>query len=138
MQEFVFEELEHTADIGVRVQAHEPAALFAGAARAMFSLLRAEPDAAAPVETRHVVVDAVDIEALMVDWLNELLYLHETVGALFTDCRMRQWSPTRLEAGVAGSRPLGAPQVHIKAATYHQLRIERHADRWTAEVFFDI
>ena len=138
MQGFVFEELEHTADIGVRVQAREPAALFAGAARAMFALLRAEPDPVAPVETRHIVVDAVDVEALMVDWLNELLYLHETVGALFTDCRMRQWSPTHLEADVAGRPPLFAPQVHIKAATYHQLRIERHADLWTAEVFFDI
>ncbi len=138
MQEFVFEELEHTADIGVRVQAHEPAALFTGAARAMFALLRAEPDVAAPVETRHIVIDAPDVEALMVDWLNELLFLFETVGALFTDCRIRQWSPTRLAADVAGRPPLGAPQVHIKAATYHQLHIERHADLWTAEVFFDI
>ena len=138
MQEFVFEELEHTADIGVRVQAREPAALFAGAARAMFALLCAEPDAAAPVATRRVAIDAADIEALMVDWLNELLYLHETAGALFTDCRMRQWSPTHLEADVAGRPPLGAPQVHIKAATYHQLRIDQRADLWTAEVFFDI
>ncbi len=54
MQEFVFEELEHTADIGVRAGAR-PRRVFRFAQPAMFALLRAEPDDATPVETRHVV-----------------------------------------------------------------------------------
>jgi len=138
MQQCTYTELEHTAEIGLRVQAESPAALYACAAAAMFSLLAAQPNTQAPALSRPVEIRAADSESLLVDWLNELLFLHETTGALYLDCRITRWSPTRLEAEATGYPPLDVPALHIKAVTYHQLRIAQSADGWTAEIYFDI
>jgi SHS2 domain-containing protein len=132
------EELGHTAEIGLRVEADAPETLYACAARGMFELLRVPPDPAQP-EIRHLVsIDSIDAESLLVDWLSELLYLHETSGALLTDCTVLHWTPTHLEAEARGRPPSQRPAVHIKAATYHQLRVAADANGWTAQVYFDI
>lgn len=133
-----FEELGHTAEVGLRIQADAPEPLFACAAQAMFALLRAPVDAEQPPIVHHIRLDAFDGESLLVDWLSELLYLFETTGALFTDCTVMRWTPTQLQAEVRGRKPLTAPAVHIKAVTYHQLVITANADGWTAQVYFDI
>ena len=76
-----YEELAHTAEVGVRVDAASADALYACAARAMFALLHMEPDRDADdVRPSTSSVESVDAESLMVDWLGELLYLHETTG----------------------------------------------------------
>jgi SHS2 domain-containing protein len=133
-----FEELGHTAEIGLRVYAGAPPELFACAASAMFSLLRAAPDRNAAMIERSVSVESIDTDSLLIDWLNELLYLYETTGALFSECYITDWTPTRLEATVAGRKPQQPPAMHIKAVTYHQLRITASPDGWTAEIYFDI
>lgn len=133
-----FEELGHTAEIGLRIQAGAPEELFACAAQAMFSLLRAPVNPEQPPRVHHVQIDAHDGESLLVDWLNELLYLHETTGAIFDECTVLRWTLTHLEAEVRGRKPLATPSLHIKAVTYHQLAITADADGWTAQVYFDI
>lgn len=138
MQQCIYTEMEHTAEIGLRIQAESPAALYACAARAMFSLLRTQPDTEAPPISRPLEINAADAESLLVDWLNELLFLYETTGAIYVNCRITHWSPTRLEAEAIGFPPRDAPTLHIKAVTYHQLRIAQSEDRWSAEVYLDI
>lgn len=133
-----FEELGHTAEIGLRVQADAPEQLFACAARGMFSLLRVPPDTTRPAQTQRVRVDSLDGESLLVDWLSELLYLYETTGALYTDCTVTRWAHTHLEAIVCGYPPAAPPAVQIKAVTYHQLQVQADAQGWHAQVFFDI
>jgi SHS2 domain-containing protein len=133
-----FEELGHTAEIGLRVQADAPEQLYACAAWGMFALLGVEPDLTRPDVLEQVRVDSVDAESLMVDWLSELVYLHETTGALFAECTVLRWTPTHLEAEAHGRRPASPPAVHIKAVTYHQLAIVSGPDGWTAQVYFDI
>ncbi|RIK58531.1 MAG: hypothetical protein DCC57_00495 [Chloroflexi bacterium] len=133
-----FEELGHTAEIGLRIQADAPEDLFACAAQAMFALLRAPVDPEEPPIVHHIRLDAYDSDSLLVDWLSELLYLYETTGALFTDCTVLRWTPTHLQAEARGRKPLVAPSLHIKAVTYHQLAITLDAEGWTAQVYFDI
>jgi SHS2 domain-containing protein len=125
-----FEELGHTAEIGLRIQADAPEDLFACAAQAMFALLRTPVDLDQPPVVHPIRLDALDNESLMVDWLSELLYLHEITGALFTECTVLRWTPTRLEAEARGRKPLAAPAIHIKAVTYHQLAITVDAGGW--------
>lgn len=100
------------------------------------SLLQA--GAASTINRHSVSLTAVDAESLLVDWLNELLYLHETTGDVFTRYELAAWSPTRLEATVSGGPPAQRPRLHIKAVTYHQLHVAQTAVGWTADVFFDI
>ena len=138
MPDCLVEELGHTSEIGLRVRADAPEQLFACAAHAMFALLRVPLDTTRPVIHHHVTVDSIDGESLMVDWLSELLYLHETSGALFSDCAILRWTATHLEAEVSGYPPAAPPAVHIKAVTYHQLLIQANASGWTAQIYFDI
>lgn len=131
-----YEELAHTAEVGLHIQAPTPAALFSCAATGMMSLLQAGPTPA----SRHypISLTAVDTESLLVDWLNELLYLHETTGDVFTGFEITSWQPDRLEAVATGGSPARPPRLHIKAVTYHQLHVTQTAVGWTADVFFDI
>jgi SHS2 domain-containing protein len=138
MPDCSIEELGHTSEIGVRVRAATPEQLFACSAHAMFGLLRVQPDTTRPPIHHPVTIDSIDSESLMVDWLSELLYMHETTGALFSDCTILRWTPTHLEAQASGYPPVAPPAVHVKAVTYHQLLIQANADGWTAQIYFDI
>jgi SHS2 domain-containing protein len=138
MPDCLIEELGHTAEIGLRVRADAPEQLFACCARAMFDLLRVHPDATRPAIHHHVTIDSIDGESLLVDWLSELLYLHETSGALFSECTILRWTATHLDAQVTGYPPAAPPAIQVKAVTYHQLKVQANADGWTAQVYFDI
>jgi len=134
----LIEELSHTAEIGVRVQAGSAPELFACTAQAMFGLLRVRPDESGEASRRLVTLDSIDTESLMVDWLNELVYLYETSRLIFTRYTILHWTATHLEAEVYGYPASNAPALHVKAATYHQLSIGKDTTGWTAQVFFDI
>ncbi len=132
------EELDHTAEIGVRVHAETPERLYACAALAMFALTGAQADPGSPDTPRQVQVKAMDPESLLVDWLNELLYLHEVHHEVYTACTVLAWEPTGIQATVEG-RPLATPPVlHIKAVTYHLLQVRQDEKGWHAQVVFDI
>lgn len=136
------EELSHTAEIGLRITAPTLAELYACAAAAMCDLADAQPDRAAPPQVQEVVVAAPDREGLLVDWLNELLYLQETTGRYWPAAIVarleEQASGVTLHATVRGWPARQAPRLHIKAVTYHQLRVAAADGGWRAEVFFDI
>lgn len=132
-----FEELGHTADVGLRIRAASAAALYSCAAEGLFDLLGAE--AAAELERAEtVIVDAIDAQSLLVDWLNELLFLHETSGEVVGHCWVTAWSPTQLTAEVIWHRPVHPPHTHVKATTYHLLQVEETPGGWLAEVYFDL
>lgn len=130
------EELAHTADVGMRVGAPTPAALFACAARSLFVLAGAAPGA--PASWRRVTVEAIDAESLLVEWLNELLYLHETTGEVVAEVQVVEWSPTLIVADVASAPPAEAPRCTIKAVTYHRLRLSETPEGWLAEYYVDV
>jgi SHS2 domain-containing protein len=133
-----YEELGHTAEIGVAVWAPTAPALFACAAQAMFSLLRAPAERAAAARVHTVQVDSVDVESLLVDWLSELLYLHEVTGEVYAGVRVQAWTPASLVAQVTGWPPVNPPALHIKAVTYHDLAVRQDDHGWNARIFFDI
>jgi SHS2 domain-containing protein len=131
-----FEELAHTAEVGMRVGAASCESLFACAGLGLFQLAGVAPgDARA---RRSITVESIDRAGLMVDWLSELLYLHETSGEVYDTIAIESLSETRLTATLQGALAIAPPERSIKAVTYYGLRIEESADGWTAEVYFDI
>ncbi len=136
------EELSHTAEIGLRIWAPTLAGLYACAATAMLEMVDAQPDMTTAAEERTVAVASPDLESLLVDWLNELLYLQETTGAYWpevaVDSLVQQEEGVALHATVRGWRASQPPRLHVKAVTYHQLRVIAADGGWRAEVFFDI
>lgn len=132
-----YEELDHTADVGIRAHGTSLDELFAAAAAGMFSLV-ADLRKVRAVGEVEVRVKADDLEALMVRWLSELLFLHETQRLLLKEFDVRI-DGTSLEARARGEtidKKRHELKLNIKAVTYHRLRIDRKAG--LAEVIFDI
>jgi SHS2 domain-containing protein len=131
-----FEEIEHTADLALRVYGQDMRELFANAAYGMFALM-AEPSLEEPAREREVSLEATDYESLLVDWLNELIYLHEVEGETYSQFAIETLSPTKLKAHVTGG-PTQSKTKAIKAATFHDLKINETANGFVATIVFDV
>ena len=135
-----FETYDHTADIGLVARGATLEDLFVNAARGMFHLLAGDV-AVRPSRRLEVEVTAPDREALLVAWLNELLFQCSTKRLVLSRFEVRDLTDERLRAAVAGQpvADLGVPlETELKAATYHGLRIAQTPDGWEAEVLFDV
>ena len=133
---FHFEEIEHTADIAIRVQGRDLAELFANAAYGMACQL-ANPDAVNQTNEHQVELDAYDTETLLVSWLEELLYLGEREACVFTAFDVLHIAPTQLRAIVRGG-PVEELGAHIKAVTFNELEIVRMDAGYETTVVFDV
>jgi SHS2 domain-containing protein len=134
-----FEFIEHTADVGIRAYGHTLSELFGNAALGMFSLI-AELSNVTPTETMTVEVEAPDRESLLVSWLTELLYYYEVERILFSQFLVLEFSGTWLRGVAQGQRfQTGEMEIlrHVKAVTYHELKVEETREGWTAQVIFD-
>ena len=132
-----YEEIEHTADVGIRAYGRSLDELFANAAEGMFSLI-ADLGAVKPVGEIEVRLQADDLPTLFLRWLGELLYLHETQRFLFSAFEARVVG-TSLEGrarGEAIDKERHELKLVIKAVTRHRLTVD--ADKGVAEVIFDI
>jgi SHS2 domain-containing protein len=132
-----FEEVEHTADWAFRARGADLMRLFANAAGAMFELQERPPLPLAEEVERQVEVTGFDRETLLVNWLNELLYLQERHGEIYREFDLQEISDTRLRARLRGQRSPGVARV-IKAVTFHGLEIKRLAEGWEATVVVDV
>jgi len=137
-----YEMVDHTADLGVVLTAQSLSDLFAAAGAVLADLLY-DPARVAERETREVALEAASSEELLVRWLNELLYLREVGEFLWktVEVEVEAGEETRLSATLRGEvfRPgKHVPRGGLKAATYHQLRISREGDAWSARIIFDV
>jgi riboflavin kinase/FMN adenylyltransferase len=136
---FEFEEFGHTADVGLRVRGQNLAELFVNAARGMWALIVSDIDTVEPMVTREVELDAIDPEVLLVDWLSELLYLHETEQEVYSQFIVHDISSTHLRAQAIGGPVNGHTlRKHIKAVTFNDLSIEETSEGLTATIVFDV
>jgi len=71
-----FEEIEQTADKAIRTRGDNLPELLENAARAMASLDKLAAAGKSSV-TRDVKLEGVDRKTLLVNWLNEILYLEQ-------------------------------------------------------------
>jgi SHS2 domain-containing protein len=135
-----FRILEHTADIGFEALGATREEVFTNAARALFHLI-VEPESVVPREETTVRVEGRDPPDLLVNWLSELLYLHDAEGWLFCDFELRALQDTSLAAVARGERIDRARhqlKLLVKAITYHQLALEETPQGWQARVYVDI
>jgi len=130
-----FEEIEHTADVAIRVWGDSLAELFAAAAYGMACQL-ADPGSITPIEERAIALEACDVETLLVAWLGELLYLDERDGCVLVDFDFCEITPTHLQA-VARGGPPRERRGHLKAVTFSDLEIRCDAEGCETTVVFD-
>lgn len=132
-----FELLEHQADVGIRAWGDSLEEAFEQAAWGLVEVLGAHPAGAG--EPRTVRGTGPDRGAVLVDFLNELVVLHETEAVAFGSVRIYRLTDTEVEAEVATAPLAGEPEGVVKAATYHQLRVgERAGGGGIVEVYLDV
>lgn len=135
-----YEWIEHTADVGIKVFGDDLKDLFSHAANAFFEIIT-ETDTIEPRKTYTIKAKGDGWEELLVNWLNELLFLFDTKGLVFKEFEIEEIRRYYLRAKAKGElfdlkkHPL---KTGIKAVTYHQLKVERAKDHWEAQVIFDI
>jgi len=134
-----YELIDHTADVGIRVTAATPDALFETAALALTELMT-DPATVEPRLERTMELKEESLDLLLVCWLQEILYLMDTEGLVFSVFEV-QIEGAALQAILRGE-PFN-PEVHprksdVKAVTYHRLEVATHGDGWEARVILDM
>jgi SHS2 domain-containing protein len=131
--------IDHTADTGIEAHAETLGEVFAQTALGMFDFL-AGLTSIEEREWREVHAEATDREALLVAWLNELVFLFSTDGLLLRRFEILEMSDTHIRARCHGER-LDRLRHHVvaevKSATYHMLQVKKNRV-WRARVILDI
>ena len=127
--------VEHTGEVEVELEAATEEGLFAAAVDAFAELVSAPGDDGAGA--RHEIeLDGKDRAMLLVDWLNELVYLAEVEGFVPEQVVAFDLASGRLRATVAGRR--AAPAHLVKAVTLNNLEFGQREGVWRGRVVLDV
>ncbi len=135
-----FEVIDHTADVGIIVYGTDVKELFANAALALFSLIT-EPESLEEKLHFDLEVSSEDRDSLLVEWLNELIYVFDVKHVLFNRFDIESLTHNELKATCYGEDfdPMKHKiKIGIKAATYHMLRLDKNNDGYKAQIILDI
>lgn len=115
---------DHTADVRLRVSGNDQAELFREALRGMNEIITAEKTPAQGSQIVAFSLLAPDAESLLVDFLNEALFIMQTRKVAATEVQFSVLNATHAK-GCFVVKPVDGFAEDIKAATYHDVRIQR-------------
>lgn len=133
-----YELIEHTADVGVKAYGKTLAEAFEHAAEGMFDIITDE-STIQPIGEYTIVLEAPDLEQLLVDWLSQLIFLNGAYDLVFGRFEVTL-TGTSLSAHVFGEKydtKKHRMGVEIKAVTYHMLQVHEEKPLFV-QVLFDI
>lgn len=136
----MYSSFEHTADVGLDVSAESREALFSEAARGLLSILVDDPATVRPEQEVTISVMGTDLEYLLFDWLDELLFRFETSQLLLCEfaVRFHDEGITVSARGETFQTDRHRLAHEVKAITYHQLSVQQTAEGWQARFIVDI
>jgi SHS2 domain-containing protein len=128
------------SELAVKVLGNSQRELFANAAFALFDVIT-DIDKIEVKERMRLEVEGLDMDDLMVNWTRELLYLFQGSGYLLKEFNIREARETSVKADVSGEKI--DPDRHeikkeIKGVAYHQSRMQKTGDQWTAQLIFEM
>jgi SHS2 domain-containing protein len=132
-----YEVVEHTADTGITAYGKDTNEIFENAAYGMFDLMTDVRRVRLVGEVR-LEVEAHDLGSLLVDWLSELLFIHEAENVFFAefDVELDDLTLTGRARGEEVDPERHRLQTQIKAVTYHMLEV--NPEEGYATVILDI
>ncbi len=128
--------LPHPADIKVQAFGKTKEELFLNAMLGMVAVLRPEIRSTKH-EIRKINIKSTDLNALLVDFLSEVLYLVQTNKEIYNDVKFSKFSDQELGGELTDSKVESFGE-DIKAVTYHGLKIEKKNSQYQATILFDI
>jgi tRNA nucleotidyltransferase (CCA-adding enzyme) len=139
MKTAYWEHFSHEADIGIRGIADTLPCVFEQVALALTGVLT-DPEIVEQQQQIDISCVAPDIELLLVDWLNALIYEMATRRMLFSRFEVHL-EDHHLYAKVWGEGiDIGKhePAVEVKGATYTELDVHQEDGRWIAQCVVDV
>ena len=138
-----FDWVEHPSDIGFRAYGRDLAEAFENAALALFEVM-VDTSKVKPRDEVDVKLKAEDEKALLYDWLDKLLYFHDTRNLVMSKFKVaisRAESGFELDAKAWGER--FDPAKHqertgVKAMTYHMMEIKQDKNIFSVQAVVDI
>jgi len=138
-----FEILDISGDVGIRAYGYSCEEVFVNAGIGMYSLIT---DIEKIDERQAIDIEAKgdSLEGLLVSYLNELIFQFDAYG--FIGKRIEIVTFSNQPSAFIKVKVYGEefdPDRHerrllVKAATYHNIRVEKINDKWEIEVVFDI
>lgn len=135
-----FEILDHPADVGFRARGSTLEELFGNCGLALISIIL-DPSCVDSDGSWELTADGTDLDSLLVNWLNEVLFYVDTRRLVFSSFSIQLADRFQLSCHATGEERTTEKhpvRVSVKAVTYHQLRITTSGEQWIAEVFVDV
>jgi SHS2 domain-containing protein len=130
-----FEEIQHTADVSLRIWASDLPTLFSEAARGMNTLAGVNPTQGIRT-SRYFEAEAADRESLLVAFLSELIFRAEQEHLIFNKFKV-DITGFKLQVWMSGSPILSVGRL-IKAVTYHNMQIHQTENGYEVNIVFDV
>jgi SHS2 domain-containing protein len=137
-----FEILDISGDVGIRAYGQRCEEAFMSAGIGMFSLIT---DIERIDETHEIEIEvqADSIEGLLVSYLNELIFQFDTYGFIGKRIEVIAFiQPSAfIKVKIYGEEfdtDRHERRLLVKAATYHNIKVQKINDGWEVEVVFDI
>ena len=137
-----YEVFEHTADVGIRAYGKDLNEAFENAAMGMFSIIT-DVEKVKAVGGYKIVLEASDLEQMLVDWLSELLYIHTVKQVMFSTFSVKieggegKWLLKGDASGENYDEKKHTYNTEVKAVTHHILDIKKN-EGYMVQVLFDI
>jgi SHS2 domain-containing protein len=135
-----YEYFDVAADVGVRAWGPTLAGAFAEVARGVLALAIA-PEEVVERDRREVRAQGDTPESLLVNWVNECLYVHEIEGFATHRVEVTTLSPDFVHGLLHGEEidpGRHRPGTVVKAATYHQASVREAADGAEVRLIVDV
>jgi SHS2 domain-containing protein len=131
-----FEILEHKADLKIRAFGKTREELFLNMLFGMADSQKPEIRSKERIK-RKIKIKSLDLLTLLVDFLNEVLYLSQVNKEVYLDFKFKRLNDNELKGEITGQK-INKFGEDIKAATFHNLEIKQEDGTWQATVLFDI
>jgi SHS2 domain-containing protein len=133
-----------TADIAFEATGRDLPELFSAAADATTNVMIDNIEAIEPRKARRIELSSDQLDILLFDFLQELIFLKDAERLLLRmqDVRIDERDKNYFLKATAEGEPLDAERHHqradVKAVTLHGFSVERTEGGWNARVLLDI
>lgn len=134
-----WEHFSHDADVGIRGYGSTPAEAFAMAATAMTGIIT-DLNQIRALKSIPITCSALDLEILLVDWLNAIIYEMDVRQMLFSEfaVTIQDLCLKAIIKGESIDPDRHQPAVGIKGATYTELKVYQRDELWVAQCVLDV
>jgi SHS2 domain-containing protein len=131
--------IDFSGDVGLVIRGNNMEEVFENAAKGLYKLI--SPSDFAPKTSIKITLTSIDKESLLVNWLNELIFLFDAKGFIGCKAVFEKLNDNELVASIWGDyfdKDKHKSGILIKAATYHNLVFKKEQQGLLAQIIFDI